>query len=516
MQLNVLLRAGLRWGLQGCVLCLTVGIAPHVVWGGNLTTKQAVASITSGEMQVVVELLADDSFEGRAAGSRGGRAAAGYLAKQFAALPLVGGGDKGSYFQSFGRGYRNILALLEGSDPELKREVVVIGAHYDHVGYGKRTNSLGPIGYIHNGADDNASGTAAVLEVAEAISQLNLRPKRTILFALWDGEEAGLLGSKHWVAVPTLELSRIRFVVNLDMVGRLKNDELEVFGARTAAGLRRLVCEQNASTRLKLKMPWKLEHNSDHAPFLLQDIPVLMFHTGLHDDYHRPSDDAHLINYDGMQRVTRFAFGVINEVANLPALPAFREASHREYAFPRKRPKKMSFPPRLGMSWRREQGEMRVTRVTPRLPAAAGGLQVGDVVVQWNGQPVPDDTVFKQWVLAASDSSTLQVRRAGTEELLEIPVTLQGRRTRVGLRWMMDEAEPEVGRVLNVFPGSAAELAGITVGDRVYTVNGNGFQNNEELRILLTTSKSPLTLQFERQGQIQTRTLEVPAPSQSL
>src|SRR5581483_3518130 len=138
---------------------------------------------------------------------RGGHAAAVYLAQQFEKYKLAGGASPTSYFQVFSNQYRNLLGLLEGSDPTLREQVIVVSAHYDHVGYGNSQNSYGPIGFIHNGADDNASGDAGLLELVEAFTKLEQRPKRTILFAMWDGEEGGLLGSKHWVANPTLPLS---------------------------------------------------------------------------------------------------------------------------------------------------------------------------------------------------------------------------------------------------------------------------------------------------------------------
>jgi acetylornithine deacetylase/succinyl-diaminopimelate desuccinylase-like protein len=151
--------------------------------------REACNTITSSELQRHVDVLADDSFEGREAGSRGGQAAGGYLVQYFEQNGLAGAGVDGSYFQPFGNGCRNILGMIRGSDPELQDEVIIIGAHYDHVGYGTRRNSFGPLGYIHNGADDNASGTAALLEVMQAFSKLPEPPRRTVVFAAWDGEE---------------------------------------------------------------------------------------------------------------------------------------------------------------------------------------------------------------------------------------------------------------------------------------------------------------------------------------
>ena len=200
-------------------------------------------------------------------------------------MGLAPAGDGGTYFQSFNGASRNILGLVEGSDPQLKQQVILLGAHYDHVGYGRANNSFGPCGYIHNGADDNASGVAGLLEVVDAVKQLPTPPKRSILFALWDGEEQGLLGSRHWVGRPTVALSRVAVAINMDMIGRLQESAaLEVYGTRTAAGLRRLVSEANGEAkRWTIDFDWKLKSDSDHWPFYERRIPILMFHTGLHE-----------------------------------------------------------------------------------------------------------------------------------------------------------------------------------------------------------------------------------------
>jgi len=155
----------------------------------------ALESITASELQGHVEYLADDRLEGRKPGTAGSRAAAAYLARQFAEAGLTGAGADGAYYQHFRPDYRNVLAVCVGSDPQLRSEVVIVGAHYDHVGYGTRRNSRGPIGRVHNGADDNASGTAALLEVAGALQMLPESPKRSVLLIAFDGEEIDLLGA---------------------------------------------------------------------------------------------------------------------------------------------------------------------------------------------------------------------------------------------------------------------------------------------------------------------------------
>ncbi len=176
---------------------LALGIG-HSCRGVEVNARAAaLASITTDQARAHVQVLADDTFEGREAGSRGNRAAGIYIVDLLKKWGLKPAGTAGTYYQS-GNGSTNILAIVEGRDEKLRDEVILLGGHYDHVGYGTNRNSYGPTGFIHNGADDNASGVAALLEVAEALAQLPEKPARSILLAFWDGEEKGLLGSKYW------------------------------------------------------------------------------------------------------------------------------------------------------------------------------------------------------------------------------------------------------------------------------------------------------------------------------
>jgi hypothetical protein len=312
----------------------------------------ALESIKAADLKHHVDVLADDSFEGREAGSRGGHAAGAYIAREFERHRLRPAGDQGTYFQSFFGNCRNVLGLIEGSDPALKNQYVVICGHYDHVGYGSRRNSNGPTGYIHNGADDNASGTAAVLEVMEAVASLAEPPRRSILFALWDSEENGLNGSKHWVSNSTVPLSSITAAINLDMVGRLRNDRLTIYGTRTSAGLRRLLCESNHGCELLFDFDWAMNDDSDHHSFFAAGVPTVMFHTGLHDDYHRPSDDAIKVNSNGIERITRLLFNTALALADAREPQRFRGQSRLESASTRETIERAlpALPGRLGGS----------------------------------------------------------------------------------------------------------------------------------------------------------------------
>lgn len=298
---------------------LAVGALVAVFPGGasaeNTAVTAALDSITTSELFEHVDVLADDTLEGRAAGTRGGQAAARYIETRLREIGVAPAGEHGRFAQSFYGSYRNLLTRIDGSDAELAHEFVVVGAHYDHVGYGTPQTSYGPLGYIHNGADDNASGVAILLETIEAIKSLPRSPRRSILFAFWDGEEQGLLGSKHWVSQPTVSLSAIRLAVNVDMVGRMREGRLEVGGSRTGFGLRQLLASRSLPRGLWLYYDWELKENSDHWPFFERGVPVVLLHTGLHDDYHRPSDDVERINQQGMRDAAAYLFDLVYRAA---------------------------------------------------------------------------------------------------------------------------------------------------------------------------------------------------------
>lgn len=514
---------------------------------GNL--EAAVASIRATEAMRHIEYLADDAFEGREAGSRGGRAAGGYLAKYLSDRQLQTAGDANSYFQVFGDGHRNLLALLPGSDPRLREEIVLLGAHYDHVGYGNRMNSRGPIGAVHNGADDNASGTAALLELIDAFRTLAAPPKRSVLFALWDGEEKGLLGSTHWVRSPTVPLERVKFAFNVDMVGRLRGEKLDVIGSRTATGFRQSISRLNLAENLLLDFTWELKANSDHHPFFARNIPVIMFHTGLHDDYHRPSDDVEGIVPEGVERVSRLAFRLACDIADSPSGPAFRPLSRTETPEAKRRLEQPIAlgPPRFGAGWKwvaannppptdtppdnaapsnnappgnappgnvvpgtaaptaAVGGEgVVITLIARESPAEKVGLRVGDRILRYDGRPVDDQNRLGVAILSAAEQLELTVLRVGRSAPETLTVKLDGKPVRVGVTWGDDAAEPGTVFLRQVVPLSPAGLAGLKVGDRVLEVSGQRFATSQEFGALLTTLPGPLELVIERQGRIST------------
>ena len=482
-----------------------------------LSLTAAMESIEKNDLRRHVETLADDALEGRAAGTRGGYAAAKYLQGEFIRLGLKPAGEDDSYVQVFQGGYRNLLAMLPGSDEQLRDEVIVIGAHYDHVGYGSYRNSRGPIGYIHNGADDNASGTSAVLEVAEALTKLAKPPKRSILFAFWDGEESGLLGSRHWVANPTIKLSRIKRLVNIDMLGRLREQGLEVLGTRTALGSRRLVAQLNVDTALPLKFTWRTKANSDHYPFFEQGIPYLLFHTGLHEDYHRPSDDVNKLNIAGLERCSRLIFLATHEIANTEALTGFRNASQYEalYAQQQHQQPLAPVPSRLGVRWNTSQPEsgLLLTSIVYGSAAEAAGLRAGDRIVGFADTKIErgDSGVAEQFraaVMKADKPLKIRVMRTGEEKPLDLTAKLRGKPIRIGISWRSDAAEPGIATIVRVVPGSPAARGELRVQDRIYAAGGTTLEETGQLAKILKSASGSIELVVERRGQLRTVKLE--------
>jgi len=489
-------------------------------------------------------VLADDTFEGREAGSRGGRAAAIYLVQQLQKLGLpggnrasgsssdAGGGSSGpggaaakgtaSYYQAFGTS-SNLLALVEGSDPELKQQFVVVSAHYDHVGYGTRRTSFGPLGYIHHGADDNASGVAGLLEIAQAVRQLAVPPKRSILFAFWDGEEQGLLGSKYWLDNPTVPLQQVVVMANLDMIGRLRPMGVEVVGSRSARGLRRLVSEQNNGLDLPLTFSWEIKGNSDHYPFFAKNIPVVMLHTGLHADYHRPSDVAEKINNEGLRQVAQLMFKVVLELADAPHAVGFRPAARDESPTSQKTVEQAlpTLPGRLGVQLLAPAPDDKdaargiiIGSLAPDSAAARAGLRAGDRIVEFNGHAVTSIEPFQAHVLAAVNPALVAIERGEEKTPLAFHVELLGKPFRLGISWQADDAEPDSVLLTRVVPGSPADRAGLHVFDHILRVDDHDFSTSQEFARTAAAVSGDVSLTVETAGRVRTATVHVPAPFQ--
>jgi len=474
----------------------------------------AMATITTPELKRHVDVLASSAFEGREAGSRGGRAASTYLVEQLRRHQLQPAGEDGGFYQSLSNSYRNVLAMVEGSDPKLKDEFILVCAHYDHVGYGSSRTSLGPIGLIHHGADDNASGTASLLEVAEALTRLSPGPRRSVLLAFFDGEEQGLIGSEHFATNPTVPLEKIKLMINLDMIGRLTDNTLTVFGTRSSPGLRRLVSEANLEAGLTLNFTRELKKNSDHHTFFSRNIPILMLHTGLHGDYHRPSDTPEKIDSAGIHRVSQLLFRMIDDLGNAPQVAGFRAAARREATALDPAWPVLELPPgRLGVSWASDVDSpkgVEIASVRADSPAARAGLKTGHRIVHCDGQTISSGKQLREAIVVARDHIELSVVRKDEAEPTPIKIELAGRPQRVGISWWEDNAEPGTLIVAAVTPDSPADRAGIRNGDRVVELAGAGFKDGEEFRLRSATLTGLTDVTIERTGRMQA--LQVPLP----
>ncbi|MGH2567283.1 MAG: M28 family peptidase, partial [Bacteroidota bacterium] len=285
----------------------------------------------------------------------------------------------------------NVLGYLEGTDPTLKNEVIVVGAHYDHVGFGgEGSGSLRPdTTAIHNGADDNASGSSGLLELAQAFSARKNELKRGMLFIAFAAEELGLLGSGYYVKNPTVSLERLVTMINMDMIGRLDNRKLIVYGIGTSPGFESLVRKHNARPGADSLFALRLVPDgfgpSDHSSFYGKQIPVFHFFTDLHADYHRPSDDWDKINYDGMATVVRYVEAIAFELNTSALRPQYAAIEPpRPAGTGRSSGVYMGTIPDFG-----EQVEgVKLSGVREGSPAAKAGLQSGDIIVRFGNVEV--------------------------------------------------------------------------------------------------------------------------------
>jgi C-terminal processing protease CtpA/Prc len=334
-------------------------------------------------------------------------------------------------------------------------------------------------------------------------------PRRTVLFAFWDAEEEGLLGSKHWAANPTVARNGIAAAINIDMIGRLRDNQLTLFGSRTAQSYRRLVSTNNGPSDLRIDFPWTLIANADHYPFVQRQIPVLFAHTGVHDQYHRETDDADLIDSEGMTRIVRMLFGVAYDLAEDLECPKFRTACRNESA-----PKSVvsaegvgAVPQRFGVAWDPQASDddgIELTSVTPGSVADTAGIRPGDRVVELAGHIIHSGEDLAGAVIAAVNPVRVVVKPREADEPRELIVQLDGSPLRLGVTWELDDAEPGTVILKQVFPGSAAAQAGLSPGDRIYQIAGRDFTDDNQFTLWATTLPGPLELLVEREGRLTT------------
>jgi len=319
---------------------------------------------------------------------------------------------------------RNVVMLLPGEDPKLKDEYIILGAHFDHLGMGgpgSGSRALDTIG-IHHGADDNASGVAMMLELAEKFAETKGSHKRSILCLSFSGEEEGLLGSKHFVDDPGIDLSRVNVMINMDMVGRLnETNNLQIGGVGTATGLKALVYANTDTSIIKLTLSEEGYGPSDHSSFYGKNIPVLFYFTGAHMDYHTPTDTWEKINYKGMVEISDLVFNVAKETASEDSRLQFKEAGPKVETtrYPMRKGVTLGIMPDFAGVIK---NGLRADFVTPGKPAAIGGMQKGDIITFINGKPVNNiqDYMFRMGQLKHGQTISVEVLRNDKKVVLVI------------------------------------------------------------------------------------------------
>jgi len=377
------------------------------------STEKARGIVTTDLLKKHAGFLAGDDLEGRCAGYPGCDKAADYIAESFKKSGLKAAGDNGTWFQKFrlgGKDTKNVIGLIEGTDPALKSEYVVVGAHYDHVGTAEQRD-FGRMGgkgddTIWNGADDNGSGTTCVLALAQMFGEGGLAARRTIVFMCFSGEEAGLVGSRFYTRNPLGgSIDKTVFMLNLDMVGRNPTKPIEVHGVGSAENgvIRKAVERAVAASGLKAKLNdavTLMGGDSDHSSFAEKRVPFTFFFSGFHADYHRPSDHPERLAYDNMVKVSLTSMDILLDMANLEERPKFSGKAKPALTLPDLEPPAQSRV--LGVTVQElddadcnslklapDQGGLRVDAVRPGMAAAGAGIKVGDVVLAVAGSTLP-------------------------------------------------------------------------------------------------------------------------------
>ena len=385
-----------------------------------------------------VRYLASDALEGRGTGTSGNDSAAAYIARRFAKLGLVPAFD-GRFVQPFvARSVaaahaglaaelptQNVAAVVRGTDPALRDEYVILGAHFDHLGR-STFGALDPnaTNTIHNGADDNASGTAAVIELARLLHRNP--PKRSVMVVTFSGEELGLLGSQYFVDHPPVPLEKVRAMLNFDMVGRMQNDRVIVYGVATAQELSDIVTRANAVSPLELTATGDGFGASDQTSFYTRNLPVLHFFTNVHDDYHKATDDADKVNAAGIARVVSLAERITREIADRPQPLTFVRtvAASSTMSTRDNTSAYLGSIPDMGAT---DVKGVRLTGVRAESPADKAGLKAGDVIVEFAGKAVNDLYAYTDALYAQKPGDTVDVIVLRAGERVAVKVTL-GRR----------------------------------------------------------------------------------------
>jgi aminopeptidase YwaD len=353
----------------------------------------------------------------------------------------------------------NVVGILDGSDPTLKKEVIVIGAHYDHLGRGGEGSLAAREGEIHHGADDNASGVAGMLELARLFRSQESRPRRTIVFMAFSGEEEGLLGSNYYVNHPIMPLANTSAMINMDMIGRMKDNKLIVGGVGTGSGWRTMIEAQNlvqsmtvaakagpasqskgfpmvvaangraivtsdAAKQFQLTLNEDGFGPSDHSSFYAKQIPVLFFWTGTHEDYHKPSDTADKINYEDEVRILSLVWRVVHDIDSNDKRPVYTVAKSESTG------RSTGFRVYLGTipNYADSSDGLLLDGVRDDSPASKAGIKAGDKIVKLAGREVHNvyDYTYALGEMKAGQEYEVELLRGG--ERLKLKITPAARK----------------------------------------------------------------------------------------
>jgi hypothetical protein len=391
----------------------------------NLPETGGSDSLIKGD----VYYLASDKLEGRETGTKGETKAAAYISERFENIGVAPAGEDGTYYQTFtfnpknphassdkkDKGEiegRNVIAFIDhGAD-----HTIIFGAHYDHLGFGGEGSLYRGKPAIHNGADDNASGVAGLLYLAEYYKEND--KGSNYLFIAFSGEEKGLWGSSYFVKNPTIDLYDVNFMVNMDMIGRLDADRgLAVNGIGTSPVWRSVVDNANEEG-IKIIYSESGVGASDHTSFYYADIPVLQFFTGQHDDYHRPDDDPDKINYEGIAQIMDIITGITAQLNDQEPLAFTKTVEGESQKAPR-------FSVTLGIvpDYLYDGLGLRLDGVSEGKPAQKAGLQKGDIVIKMGDLEIADIYDYMEGLAnyKPGDTATVEVKRG--EEVLRKEVT---------------------------------------------------------------------------------------------
>mgnify|MGYP003387862528 FL=1 len=384
--------------------------------------KVTQSDITIDDFKSHITYLSSDGLRGRGSGTPGDRIAKDYIVDHFTNVEssterMV---EVQEYYVSKSRltpknkvKTYNIIATLPGNDEQLKDEYVVIGAHYDSV-----KNALG---LIHNGADDNGSGTAMVLELFEHFASINTH-KRTLVFIAFGGEELGLLGSKHYVNNPTIDLSKVQLMVNLDMVGRMDEEGNVQLGGSPSA--------QNFSSKLHpffvnskiniIDLGKGIFSRSDHYNFYKKDIPVLFFFTGIHQDYHTATDDEDKINYNGMIEISKVVEPIVAEFANTEERLIFEKMEDEQKTM--QSPSKMKVTLGVMPDYAYDGKGVKADNVIDNRPGKISGMLDGDIVIKIQDMDIVDIYKYMEALsnIEPGDKVQITVSRDEEEVILDV------------------------------------------------------------------------------------------------